>query len=56
VQDRDQQDGDRPTEIERPRGTLEDRVRVPKVRLDVIGLASGLLVSSAWAWLSTTGS
>jgi hypothetical protein len=41
VQDRDQQDGDRPAEIERPRGALEDRVRVPKVRLDVIGLALG---------------
>jgi len=41
VQDRDQQDGDRPGEVEDAGGAFEDRVGVPQVGLDVVGHALG---------------
>ncbi len=41
VQDRDEQDSDRAGEIEGVGGALEDRVGVPQVGLDVVGLAFG---------------
>ena len=56
VQDRYQGDRDGPGEVEQPRGLGEDLAGVAQVGVDVLGGARLVLVSSARAWASTTGS